>query len=382
MALPPQAQLASLPGVLVHGRTTIREAVGERAASVRDRLSYRGARLLMALPPRLQLRLAGGAAIEVDGQTLLPEMQLLLALRDRMGALPMSALSPESARRAARREGLAFAGPPTAVGEVRDLEIPAPHGTLAARHYAPAEPGGPHPLLVYLHGGGFVIGDLDVYDEPCRLLCRHAGVHVLSVEYRLAPEHPFPAAVDDAAVALEWAQAHAGELGADPEHVAIGGDSAGGNLAAVAAREAAVRPCAQLLIYPAADPRTEHRSLELFAEGFFLTRADRDWYHGHYTGPDPSDDPRCAPIAGDLAALPPTQLVTAAFDPLRDEGEAYADALRAAGVPVLARRVPGQVHGFLNMTGLSPAARAAVVEIGGTLRALARGVPPREETRT
>jgi acetyl esterase len=363
-------------------REATRAVFDRSARAVFDRVAYQGARALMALPPGVQVRLSGGAPVEVDGQRLAPEVQLLLALRDRTGAKPMSALSPERARRASRREGLAFAGRPTPVGAVRDLEIPAAHGPLAARHYAPDEPGGPHPLLVYLHGGGFVIGDLDVYDEPCRLLCRHAGVHVLSVDYRLAPEHPFPAAVDDAAVALEWGQAHARELGADPDHVAIGGDSAGGNLAAVASREAAVRPCAQLLIYPAADPTSEHPSVQLFADGFFLTRADRDWYHGHYIGPDPSDDPLANPLAGDVAGLPPTLLVTAAFDPLRDEGEAYADALRAAGVPVLSRRFDGLIHGFLNMTGVSPASRAAVTEIGGTLRALARGIHAGEETGT
>jgi acetyl esterase len=368
--------------MLVHGRTASDRRARAATRTLFDRVSYHGARALMALPPRLQLRLAGGAPVEVDGQRLLPEVQLLLSLRDRLGAKPMSALSPEHARRASRREGLAFAGPPTPVGGVRDVEIPAAHGTLAARHYTPAEPGGPHPLLVYLHGGGFVIGDLDVYDEPCRLLCRHAGLHVLSVDYRLAPENPFPAAVDDAAVALQWAQAHARELGADPDHVAIGGDSAGGNLAAVASRDAAVRPCAQLLIYPAADPASEHPSVELFAEGFFLTRADRDWYHGHYIGPEPSDDPLANPLAGAVAGLPPTLVVTAAFDPLRDEGEAYVSALRAAGVPVLLRRFDGLIHGFLNMTGVSPASRAAVVEIGGTLRALARGIEAGEETVT
>jgi acetyl esterase len=359
--------------MLVHGRTTERRRL-------RDRVSYLVARVLLALPPRTQLRLAGGRPIAVDGETLLPEMQLLLALRDRVGTPALSGLSPERARRSTRREGLAFAGRRTRVAEVRDLEIPAPHGPLGARHYAPEEPGGPHPLLVYLHGGGFVIGDLDVYDEPCRLLCRHAGVHVLSVDYRLAPEHPFPAAVEDGAVAFEWAQRHAAELGANAARIAVGGDSAGGNIAAVIARDAAVAPCALLVIYPAADPRAEHRSLELFAEGFFLTRADRDWYHGHYLGGVVAEDPRCAPMDGDLSALPPALVVTAAFDPLRDEGDAYAAALRAAGVPVLERRVPGLVHGFVNMTGVSPASRAAVVEIAGTLRALARGLAHREET--
>jgi acetyl esterase len=349
--------------MLVHGRTKPRR-------NLRDRLDYRGARMFAALPPRLQVRLAGGAPVRVDGQQLHPELQLLLRMRDRMGARPYAEMTPEQARRQSRREGLAMAGPAEPVGAVHDLQLP---GGLAARHYVPDEPGGPHPLLVYLHGGGFVIGDLDVYEQPCRILCRHAGVHVLSVAYRLAPEHRFPDALDDAETALAWAQEHASELGADPGHVAIGGDSAGGNLAAVASRECPRRPCAQLLIYPAADMEEEYPSLSLFGEGFFLTRADREWFHHHYLGDEPADDPRAVRLKdARLDGLPPALVVTAAFDPLRDEGEAYAAALREAGNVVLLRRFPGLIHGFVNMTGVSPASRAALIETAGALRVLAR----------
>jgi acetyl esterase len=296
----------------------------------------------------------------------------MLHLRERTGVPGMSAGTPEQARRQARREALAYSGPRIDVGTVADLEIPSPDGPLPARHYAPDEPGGPHPLLVYFHGGGFVVGDLDVYDQTCRLLCRHAGVHVLSVDYRLAPEHPFPAAVDDAAAAFDWAHAHAAALGADPGRVAIGGDSAGGNLAAVTAREADTRPFAQLLIYPAVEMTDRvHPSHDLFAEGFFLTRADREWFHEHYLGAAAPDDPRAQPLGDhDLAGLPPAVVVTAAFDPLRDEGEAYAAALRDAGVPVVLRRFAGLIHGFINMTGVSRASRDATIEIAGALRAL------------
>jgi acetyl esterase len=208
------------------------------------------------------------------------------------------------------------------------------------------------------------------------VLCRHAGVHVLSVDYRLAPEDPFPAAVDDAVAALDWALDHAADLGADPARVAIGGDSAGGNLAAVASQHADRRPALQVLIYPAADMETEHPSHGLFGEGFYLTTADRDWYHAHYfSGPGGPgvDDPRALPLArGALAGVPPAFVVTAAFDPLRDEGEAYAAALHQAGVPVLLRRFDGLIHGFVNMTGISPACRDALVEVAGTLRGLLR----------
>jgi acetyl esterase len=196
---------------------------------------------------------------------------------------------------------------------------------------------------------------------------------VLSVDYRLAPECPFPAAIDDAMAAFEWATANAAELGADPRRVAVGGDSAGGNLAAHVARDARQRPVLQLLIYPAADMDTERPSQSLFAEGFYLTAADRDWYHGHYMGGAGDEDPRRRPLTeGDLAGLPPAFVVTAAFDPLRDEGEAYADALHAAGTPVLLRRFDGLVHAFINMVGVSPACRDALVEVAGTLRGLLR----------
>jgi acetyl esterase len=285
-------------------------------------------------------------------------------------------MTPERARTYVRAEARLSAARPTPVGAVRDLEVDGGDGPLRARHYAPDEPGGPHPLLLFLHGGGFVVGDLDVYDEPCRVLCRHGGVHVLAVEYRLAPEHPFPAPGEDVVAALDWALDHAAELGADPARVAVGGDSAGGNLAALAAQHAERRPCLQLLIYPAADMHTERPSQELFAEGFYLTAADREWYHRHYFsgpgGPD-VDDPRALPLArGELDGLPPAFVVTAGFDPLRDEGEAYAEALRDAGIPVLLRRFGNLIHGFINMGGVSPACRDALVEIAGTLRGMLR----------
>jgi acetyl esterase len=353
--------------MLVHGRTKDRRRLS-------DRLQYYGARGLTALPPRLQVRLSGGVPVVVDGQTLDPELQLLLHLRARMGTPDgMAAESPEISRRRARREARAYAGQTIPVGAVRDLEVPAEHGPLRARHYAPDEPGGPHPLLVYYHGGGFVIGDLDVYDQACRLLCRHAGVQVLSVEYRKAPEHPFPAAPDDASAAFDWAHANAAsEFGADPDRVAVGGDSAGGNLAAIVAREADTKPYAQLLIYPAVETLDrDYPSHDLFAQGFFLTRDDRAWFHGHYLGDGRHDDPRARALTDyELAGLPPAIVVTAAFDPLRDEGETYAAALRAAGVPVVGRRFAGLVHGFINMTGVSRASREALIEVAGTLRAL------------
>jgi acetyl esterase/lipase len=261
------------------------------------------------------------------------------------------------------------------VGAVRDLELPA-DGGLRARHYAPPGSTPQPPLLVYYHGGGFTYGDLDTHDGLCRMLCRHAGVHVLAIDYRLAPEHPFPAAVEDARAALAWAFENAGRLGASPAAVGVGGDSAGGNLAAVvaqlAARDGGPAPVLQLLIYPVTDLSRRHRSRETFAEGYLLTESEMQWFEDNYLGRgrEAAADPRVSPLlAEDLTGLAPAIVVTAAFDPLRDEGEAYADALEAAGTTVVRRRYDGFIHAFTGATGVSRGSREAVVEIAGMTRA-------------
>jgi len=208
----------------------------DRALTLRERLEHRVARALLRLPPALLVRLSGGPPVVRDGLTLHPELQLMISLRERLGAVPLSALPPDQGRRRFRRECLMHAGEPVELGAVRDLVLDTGRGPLEARHYAPmpgSESGSERrPLLLFLHGGGFVLGDLDTHDTTCRMLCRHAGLHVLAVDYRLAPEHPFPAALEDASAAFAWARAHAHELGADPGRIAVGGDSAGGNLAA------------------------------------------------------------------------------------------------------------------------------------------------------
>jgi acetyl esterase len=339
---------------------------------------------LDALPPRLQVRLSGKPPIELDGDTLAPEVQLGLAVLERRREPSPETLTPAQARAARRRLSAVYAGKPAAVGAVRDLELRDAGWGVRARHYVPPEAGGPHPLLVYYHGGGFTYGDLDTHDGVCRLLCRHAGAHVLAVDYRLAPEHPFPAAVEDARRALAWACAHAAGLGADPNRVGVGGDSAGGNLAAVvaqlAARDGGPAPVLQLLIYPATDFTRRRRSRELFGEGFLLTNSEMDWFETNYLGPARTHaaDPRASPLLGeDLSGLAPAFVVTAAFDPLRDEGEEYAQALRAAGTPVIARRFPGFIHAFIAAAGVSRSAREAVIEIAGVTRAMfaAPGTP-------
>jgi acetyl esterase len=217
---------------------------------------------------------------------------------------------------------------------------------------------------MFIHGGGFVIGDLDSYDFQCRTLCSCAGVTVVSIDYRLAPEHPFPAGAEDAEAALDWVLAH------EDGPFVIGGDSAGANLSAVTARP---ELAAQLLLYPVTDMVTEHASVEENGEGLFLTKDDMEWFHGHYLGGDESlaSDPRVSPgLAEDLSELPTALVYTAQYDPLRDDGDAYAEALSAAGVRVIHRRFEGLIHGFFALGPLSKAAQSAVEQVCDDLRSV------------
>ncbi len=262
-----------------------------------------------------------------------------------------------------------------AVASVADRSIPGPGGPLGLRVYTPRGGTGPFPLLVFFHGGGFVVCDLGTHDALCRNLCAGAGCVVASVAYRLAPEHRFPAAPDDCLAATRWAAEHAAELGADPGRVVVGGDSAGGNLAAVVALrardEGGPRLAGQLLLYPTTDAEAAGMpSLAENAEGYGLTRRDMAWFKGHYFG-DPGDaaHPHASPLrAADLRGLPPALVQTAEYDPLRDEGEAYAARLRAAGVPTAVSRRAGMIHGFLFFPGLVAAADAELAEACAWLR--------------
>ncbi len=278
----------------------------------------------------------------------------------------------------ARAENLAgvpvVSGPPQLMARVEEMSIPGPGGEIPARLYvALGAPAAPQPLLVYYHGGGWVIGDLETHDGLCRFLAEHSGCRVLSVDYRLAPEYPFPAAIEDACAAFSWAAEQAGELGADPARIAVGGDSAGGNLSAAVSlqmRGGDVRPAMQLLLYPVTDAVGGQTSRDTFAEGFLLTRNDMDWFEGHYI-PDGCEeaDPRVSMRrAQDVSNLPPAYVATAGFDPLRDEGETYAARMREAGVHVALQRHPGLIHGFANLTAICPNARAAMLEVAGALR--------------
>ncbi|MET0384669.1 MAG: alpha/beta hydrolase [Polyangiales bacterium] len=348
-----------------------------RAEQLRARAELALARGLFNLPSQWQVRISGQPSIELDGQRLHPDMQLLLAtMRWRNGEASLAAEHVSIARANLRDGATRYADTPE-VGPVRELTIDAPHGPLRARHYAPQRTAAPAPLLVFLHGGGFALGDLDTHDLPCRLLCRHAEVHVLSIDYRLAPEFPFPAALEDGHVALRWASEHAAELGADPQRIALGGDSAGGNLSAVIAqdiaRDGGPALRAQLLIYPCTDLLEEWPSRVLFGKGMILTRSDMDWFNDLYTRPVDRASPRISPLrAASLAGLPPALVVTAGFDPLRDEGEAYAEALRKAGNRVVSWRERGLLHGYINYAGLSRECRSATKRIGTELAALLR----------
>ena len=337
-------------------------------------LSVQGTALhaVFALPQPMR-RLIAGRPIRRDGLELALDAQLLLRMASLSG-MELTSSTPEGAR--ARLEaGRTLLGEPIVSGvRTRDLDLPVTDGTIPARLYEPVALRAGSPLLVYFHGGGWVIGSVDSHDGLCRYLARHANVRVLSVGYRLAPECPFPAAADDAYAAFRHAASNAESLGADPSAIAVGGDSAGGNLAAVvcldALRLGGPRPVFQLLFYPATDPSVRRRSRDLFGDGFFLTDDDMTWFIDHYC-PDVSarTDPRVAVLlAEDLRGLPPAYLATAGFDPLRDEGNAFADRLREAGVPVVKRQHDDLIHGYVNFISLGSRFREAVSEAAGALR--------------
>ncbi|MGV1047111.1 MAG: alpha/beta hydrolase [Solirubrobacterales bacterium] len=341
------------------------------------RAEHRLLRLVCNLQPRLQ-RLLFGRPPELDGQRLASDVHALIRLAEIGGTRSYTNGLPPAQARALNRLGALASShhPPIPVGRVEPLEIATAAGPMGARFYLPAGlPGGiPPPLLVYFHGGGWVIGDLDTHDDVCRFLAAAAGIAVLSVDYRLAPEHPFPAAVEDGWDAFTWALANAAALGADPARIAVGGDSAGGNMATVvsvrARDEGGALPAMQLLLYPVTDSADDPRSRLLFADGFLLTKGDMDHFEGYYLPPGSDiDDPRVSVLkAPDLSGLPPAYVATAGFDPLRDEGEAYAQRMREAGVRVALRRYRGLIHGFANQTAVSRSSRAAMLEIAGALR--------------
>ena len=293
-----------------------------------------------------------------------PQLAGLLQLIKDSGYPPISEGTPEEARRRFRAMSVDAVQPDQVVrvGSVQELTVPGGDGERPARLYRPLTPGR-LPTIVYFHGGGFVIGDLDTHDQTCRRLCVDAEAVVLSVDYRLAPEHPYPAGVQDALAATRWAAAQ--RLG-DDDRLAVAGDSAGGNFAAVVAQTMPELVSAQLLIYPATDALGDYPSRQENASDYFLELADMLWFHGHYTGgADVAvDDPRFSPLqAHSCAGQPPAVVAVAEFDPLRDEGVAYADRLAADGVPVDLATYDGMIHGFVDMGAWSTAAAAAVTDL-------------------
>ena len=307
--------------------------------------------------------------------TLDPQARAVIDLVISSGRPAYHQLSPKDARQLFRETRPASTPTPPQIGMVRDLTADGPLGPIPLRVYRPAGAPASTPLavLVFFHGGGWVIGDLETHDVLCRQLTAGSGVSVVSVDYCLAPEHKFPAAVDDAWAATRWVVAHAGELAVDATRLAAGGDSAGGNLAAVVALLArdkgAPGIAVQVLIYPVTDLVGETRSYRDFAEGYLLTREGMRWFIAHYlTAEAEAADWRASPIrAQSLAGLPPALIVTAGFDPLRDEGEAYAERLRDAGVRVDSVCYGGMIHGFVPMGRLLDTAGRAISLIAGSL---------------
>jgi acetyl esterase len=307
--------------------------------------------------------------------TLDQQLAEILEIAKKAGRPPLEALPVAEARREYKKRADTFGLPPAEMFAVVERSVAGPAGAIPVRLYVPVGCPDPSPFLVFFHGGGWTVGDRDTHDRACRHLAAAARCRVASIDYRLAPEHPFPAAVEDCWAAYAAIAGGGTAWDADPARIAVGGDSAGGNLAAVVAQLARAKggpaPCFQLLIYPAVDMAGTYASIERFGRGYLLTKAMIDSFMGHYT-PDAEmrRDPRASPLlARDLRGLPPALVQTAGFDPLQDEGAAYAKALAAAGVAAEHRHYPGLIHGYLQLAGFCKAAREAVDDAAAALRA-------------
>ncbi|OBA57258.1 lipase [Mycobacterium sp. 1100029.7] len=333
-----------------------------------------GMKVVPWIPPWLKRLLAGGKPIIIDGNTLDPTLQLLMAGQRGTGTGGLSASGDPEVARTLMHDSHVLMAPEIDV-PTRDFTIPGPESSLPVRHYRAADDR-PAPLLAFFHGGGFVVGDIESHDGLCRTICRDAAIHVLSVGYRLAPEHKAPAAVEDCVAAYRWALGHAAELGADPSRIGVGGDSAGGNLAALVALlsrdEGIAQPVLQVLMYPVIDLSEETVSRKLFSDGFFLSKRDREWFTDLYLRGSgvAADEAWVSPLkAADLSGLAPALVVTAGFDPLRDEGNEYATALRSAGVLVDHRQFDSLTHGFASIAAFGGGSADAVIATVSAIRA-------------
>ncbi|MFI5529966.1 alpha/beta hydrolase [Kitasatospora sp. NPDC051853] len=302
-----------------------------------------------------------------------PQAEALRRRRAEAGTPPLYTLDLAAARAADLAAIQAASGNPEPVHSVEEFTVPGPGGPLTLRVHRPSE--APElPALLYLFGGGWTLGSLDTGDAICRRLTNSVGCVTVAVGYRLAPEHPFPAAVHDVAAAARWTAGHAAELGIDPARLAVAGDSAGGNLAAaltlLARAEGGPALCHQLLVYPNTEYGADTPSVREHDDPLLFNRRSVAWYWGHYLKAEADGaDPLASPLrADDLSGLPPATVITAEYDPLRDEGEAYAEALRAAGVPAETRRYDGMPHGFFAMAGALDDGRAAQEYAAGRLR--------------
>jgi acetyl esterase len=308
----------------------------------------------------------------LDVREIDPQAREVIEYLSRLNLPPIDRMSPADARRQYREVRAALRPPAPSLADVRDLTAAGQAGPIPLRLYRPADD--VLPAFIFLHGGGWVVGDLDTHDVVCRQIAAEANAVVIAVDYRLAPEHPFPAAIDDAWSATTWIAEHAEELGIDRERIAVGGDSAGGGLAAVVALMARdsqqLRLALQVLVYPVTDLRAESESYSTFAEGYFLTRAAMQWYIRQYAPtPEAIADWRASPLlAQEVHDVAPALVIAAELDPLCDEGDAYARRLQAARVPVEYHSLEGMIHGFLPMGGRIDAANRAVSIIAERLR--------------